>query len=191
MPRGGHNRKPRKTKILQGTFRDDRNPAREPEPPVVPKLPAPPASMNHWACGLWREIVGDLKDQGLLTTLDLASLQLLCEAFGDFEEAKQALFYPVNPRTGKRVRRTLEQYLSGIEPWVRAAELKKMTTADLSVLRRNSQTAPELTQRNRAYALFKSYLTEFGLSPASRNRISVPKPKESDEDPVEKMLNEA
>ena len=191
MPRGGHNRKPRKTKILQGTFRDDRNPEKEPAPPVVAELPPPPASMNHWACGLWRELVGDLKEQGLLTALDLASLQLLCEAFGDFEEAKQALFYPVNPRTGKRVRRSLEQYLSGIEPYMRAAELKKMDTADLSVLRRNSQTAPELAQRNRAYALFKSYLTEFGLSPASRNRISVPKPKESDEDPVEKMLNEA
>ena len=165
---GGRPRKPRQAKIIQGTFRKDRNPGREPTPPVVPQVPKPPAGMNRWARRLWKEMAPELVEQDLLTTLDLAVLYLCCEAYGDYEEAKQAIFRPVDPKTGKRVRRSLQQYLQG----------------------RNSQTAPELAQKNRAWAIFKSYMTEFGLSPASRNRIHLPAKKEAGQDPMEKLLNE-
>ena len=180
---GGRPRKPRKTKIIQGTFRKDRNPGREPSPPIVSATPKPPRGMNRWARRLWKSMAPDLVEQQLLTAIDVATLQMTCEAYGDYEEAKQAIFHPVDPRTGKRVRRSLEQYLSGIDPWMDVSLISPL-------LRRNSQTAPELTQRNRAWAIFKSYLTEFGLSPASRNRIHVSAPKETGQDPMEKLLNE-
>lgn len=189
MPRGGHNRKSRRAKIIQGTFRKDRNPPREPTPPPVVAPPAPPDGMNRWARKLWKSIVNELIEQELLTTLDLASLQLTCEAYGDYEEAKQSLFYPKNPFTRKRVHRTMEQYLSGIDPWIHAKDTKKLSLMDLALMRRNSQTAPELAQRNRAWAVYKAYLTEFGLSPASRNRINLPKKKEPGQDPMEKLLS--
>ena len=186
MP-AGRPRKPRQAKILQGTFRNDRNPGREPAPPPVVALPKPPPGLNRWARRLWKDLVGELVDQQLLSTVDLAALQLTCETYGDFEEAKQAIYRPADPRTGKRTRRSLEQYLSGIDPWM---DIRKLSPLNLMGLRRNSQTAPELAQKNRAYSLYKSYLTEFGLSPASRNRIHLPEPKEPGQDPMERLLNE-
>jgi len=187
MARGGQNRKPRRTKIIQGTFRKDRNPGREPAPPVVSAVPKPPRGMNRWARRLWKNMAQDLVEQQLLTSIDVAALQLTCEAYGDYEEAKQTIFRPADPRTGKRVHRSLEQYLSGIDPWM---DISILDTVTIIGLRRNSQTAPELTQRNKAWAIFKSYLTEFGLSPASRNRIHVPEPKGAGQDPMEKLLSE-
>lgn len=184
MP-GGRPRKPRRTKIIQGTFRKDRNPGREPAPPIMPEV-KPPSGMNHWARRLWKDLIHDLVEQQLLTSIDVAALQLTCDAYGDYKETGRAIFRPVNPLTGKRVRRTLEQYLSGIDPWMAVETLSPL---DLMGLRRNSQTAPELAQRNRAWTIFKAYMTEFGLSPASRNRINVPGPKETGEDPMEKLLH--
>jgi len=187
MP-GGRPRKPRNTKIIQGTFRKDRNPGREPTPPIMPIIPKPPPGMNRWARRLWKDLVQDLVDQQLLSSVDLAALQLTCEAYGDYEESKQAIFRPLDPRTGRRTRRSLEQYLSGIDPWM---DIEKLSPLNLIGLRRNSQTAPELTQRNRAWRMFKAYMIEFGLSPASRNRINLPTSKEPGQDPMEKILNEA
>ena len=185
---GGRPRKPRQAKIIQGTFRKDRNPGREPTPPVVPQVPKPPAGMNRWARRLWKEMAPDLVEQDLLTTLDLAALYLCCEAYGDYEEAKQAIFRPMDPKTGKRVRRNLAQYLSGIDPWM---SIEMLSPLNLMGLRRNSQTAPELAERNRAWTVFKAYMTEFGLSPASRNRIHLPGPKEAGQDPMEKLIHGA
>ena len=184
MPRGGNNRKSRQLKIVHGTFRKDRNPAREPEPRSVAAIPKPPAGMNRWARKLWKSLAAELVDLMILTNVDLASLQLLCEAYGDYEEAKQALFRPVNPFTGKRMRRSLEQYLSGMDPWL---PVKDIEPKDLIGMRRNSQTAPELAQRNKAWAIYKSYMIEFGLSPASRNRISLPEPTDGEEDKMERL----
>ncbi len=188
MPRGGQNRKPRKAKIIQGTFRKDRNPAREPTPPPVSTAPKPPPGMNRWARRLWKSLARELTDQELLTSVDLATLELLCAAYGDWKEAEQALFRPTNPLTGKRERRSMEQYLSGRDTWIKVDEL----TADVVVsMRRNSQTAPELVARNRAYAIYRTYMAEFGLSPASRNRINLPAAREPGQDPMEKLLDEA
>lgn len=185
MPRGGHNRKPRRAKIIQGTFRKDRNPGREPSPSPVPAAPKPPAGMNLWARRLWKRLAQDLAEQQLLTTVDAAALQLTCEAYGLYEEAKQAIYRPLNPLTGKRERRTLEQYLSGIDPWMDASRLEVKILAEL---RRNSQTAPELAAMNRGWTVFRSYMTGFGLDPASRNRIHLPEPKGAGEDPMEELL---
>ena len=166
MPRGGQNRKPRQAKIIQGTFRTDRNPGREPTPPVVLTLPKPPAGMNRWARRLWKNLVQDLVDQQLLTSVDLTTLELTCEAYGQYKEAKEAVFRPLDPNTGRRARLSLAEYMRG----------------------RNSQTMPEYTAMTKAFAIYKSYLTEFGLSPASRNRIHLPVRKEAGEDPMERLL---
>lgn len=165
---GGRPRKPRQTKIIQGNFRKDRNPGNEPAPPVLLAIPKPPAGMNRWARRLWKDLVEELKEQQLVTSIDLATLELCCDAYGMYREAKDAIYRPRRPKTGKRYRRTLAEYLAG----------------------RNSQTTPEMTAMKSGWQLYKGYLTEFGLSPASRNRIHVPAPKEPGQDPMEKLLNE-
>lgn len=165
----GRPRKPRQKKIIQGTFRKDRNPGNEPSPSVLLTVPKPPAGMNRWARRLWKDLIAELMEQQLVTTIDLATLELCCEAYGMYREAKDAVFHPRNLETGKRVRRSLAEYLRG----------------------RNSQTMPELTTMKNGWQLYKAYMAEFGLSPASRNRIHIPGPREAGQDPMEKILNEA
>jgi len=105
-----------------------------------------------------------LVDQGLLTVLDLGTLELCCAAYALYQEAADVIY---RPRRGKT--QTLAQYLAG----------------------RNSQTCLELTTMRGAWQTYKSYLTEFGLSPASRGRINIKPSKNASEDPMEKLLNEA
>ena len=166
---GGRPRKPRQAKIIQGTFRKDRNPGREPMPSVLPTAPKPPAGMNRWARRFWKELISELMDQNLVTKIDLVTLEMCCDAYGMYREAKDAIFHPRDAKTGKRLRRTLSQYLVG----------------------KNSQTMPEMTTMKTGWQLYKVYMIEFGLSPASRNRIHLPGPKEAGQDPMEKILNEA
>jgi len=134
---------------------------------------------------LWKEIAPELVHVEMLRVVDMATLMLACDAFGQYQEAKQAIYRPMNPITGKRVRRSLEQYLSGLDPWI---DIASMDPVELYRLRRNSQTAPELAVMKSAWATYKGYMAEFGLSPAARNRISVPVPEEKS-DPMEDLLN--
>ena len=103
-----------------------------------------------------------------MTEVDWPMLELLCAAYSQYREAYDAVYHPVDPETGKRNKRTLDEYMRG----------------------RNSQTMPEYQAMKTAYQTYKSYAAEFGLSPASRNRIELPERKD-EEDPMERLLNEA
>lgn len=180
------NRKlPRQTKIIRGTFRPARNPEQEPEPTVLYETPKPPPGMNRWAKRMWKRVVDELVNTKVLTEVDVEGLQLACEAYGEYEEAKQAIYKPVNPLTGKRCRRTMEQYLSGLDPWIDVAELEPL---EFSKLRRNSQTAMEMIVMRGARQAFKSLVGEYGLTPVSRNRIDVGERSEK-VDPMEEIIN--
>lgn len=168
MGSGGHNRKPRKTKIIRGTFRNDRNPKNEPEPEPVSQVPKPPSHLSLYAKRLWKSLAPELMDKGILTVVDLAALEICCAAYGEYRQAYDAVYRPRDPKTGRIVKRTLTQYMAG----------------------QNSQTTPEYTAMRQAWTAFKSYLMEFGLTPASRNRIELPEPEEPEKDPVERMFNE-
>lgn len=165
--KGGHNRKPRSAKIIQGTFRQDRNPQHEPKPAAIEVIPRPPSHLNKYAKRLWKQLAPHLVDQGLLTELDVFTLELLCDSYGLYMDARDAIFRPVDPETGKRTRRTFAQYMEG----------------------RNSHTAPEAMILKTAFNEYKALAAEFGLGPASRNRIDIPAPPENEVDPMEELLN--
>jgi P27 family predicted phage terminase small subunit len=87
----GRPRKPTKQKILQGTFRKHRSAANEPDPPVVDRVPAPPRHLSLEARKLWKHLARRLKDQGLLTALDLPSLEILVFNWGLYQELRKAI----------------------------------------------------------------------------------------------------
>jgi P27 family predicted phage terminase small subunit len=169
MGKGGHNKKPTQAKIIQGTFRKDRAPAKEPKPEKVSNVPKPPAYLSKYAKKVWKDLAEELVEKGILTVVDLPALEACCEAYGQYRLAFEAVFRPVDPETGKKGKRTLARYMKG----------------------RNSQTMPEYTAMNKAWATFKSFLTEFGLTPASRTKLEIAEPKGKGEDPMEKLWNEA
>ncbi len=97
MSKGGHNRKPSKSKIIQGTFQKDRNPKNELEPEVVCSDPKRPSHLNRYAKKLWKSLVAELVEKGILTVVDQAALEVCCVAFGEFCQAYDAVYRPRDP----------------------------------------------------------------------------------------------
>lgn len=84
MSKGGHNKKPTRLKILEGTFRKDRA-VNEPRPaPVAPKCPS---WLPREGKRKWRELAPKLERLGLLTELDGEELAALCQHWAIMVEA--------------------------------------------------------------------------------------------------------
>ena len=161
-------RKPTKLKLIHGTFRKDRAPANEPEPEKVTDIPRPPSYLDKYAKKLWKSLAGELVEKGILTVVDIPALEITCELYGQYRLAHEAVFCPVDPETGKKVKRSLAEYMEG----------------------RNSQTMPEHIAMTKAFSMFRAYLIEFGLTPASRSRLDVPKIPEDKEDLMKRLYDE-
>ena len=160
MSRGGNNRKPRTAKIIQGTFRKDRNPRKEPTPTLMAGPPKPPSGLNRWARREWKRLAAELHDQELLSVVDLPALEIACAAYGVYRECFE------------RIRKNYH----GLGEY-------------LDVPGENSHTRPLFSAARHGWAAYKSYLVEFGLSPVSRNRVEVSARKQG-QDPMERLLNE-
>jgi P27 family predicted phage terminase small subunit len=158
----GNPRLPRETKIIRGTFRKHREPTHTPDPTRINEIPAPPAHLRPYAKQEWKRVAAELVGEGMLTVLDLATLEICCAAYALYREAENAIYRPKKGRT-----QTLAQYLNG----------------------RNSQTMPELSTMRGAWQTYRSYLTEFGLAPASRGRISVKPSFSGEKDPMQELLD--
>jgi P27 family predicted phage terminase small subunit len=155
-------RKPSGRKIIEGTFRKDRNPEHEPEPEKVEEVPNPPSYLGHFAKALWKKLAGEMVRAGILTTVDIPALEMLCASYEEYREARDAVY---TTQQGKP--RTLRKYMRG----------------------KNSQTMPEYNAMKNAFATYKSFMVEFGLSPASRNRIEV-KPRKGEKDKDEEEMKD-
>lgn len=154
-------RAPRQLKIVRGTFRKDRNPAQEPEPTKVAHVPSAPAYLGRHAKAHWKKIASELVRAGVLTTVDLGALEILCSAYGEFREAYEAVY--TDARGNER---SFREYMRG----------------------RNSQTMPEYNAMKAAKAEYKAYATEFGITPSSRNRLELKPKKGETQDPMEALL---
>ncbi len=161
-------RKSKKEKILAGTFRKDRNHANEPNIPPTKNSKKPPVFLNKFGKKFWKETVEELVDSGILTEVDWTAFSLCCESFGMFMEAREALYRPVDPDTGKKGKRTLAEYLDG----------------------RNTQTSMELTTMNKAKEQFLKYANVLGLHPVARTHLNVLSPGGKELDPMEEMWHE-
>jgi len=169
----GRKKTPTKAKIIHGTFRKDRAPKNEPEPTPVPEIPKPPSSLLSSAGRkMWRSLAEELFDKGLLTVVDLGALEACCDAYGTIIECNRAIYKMIEVEqpdgTIKKRRRTLAEYLDG----------------------RNYRTMPEVATKFKAYQTYKSYLTEFGLTPAARARIDLPDTPEKKAEPMEMLERE-
>jgi P27 family predicted phage terminase small subunit len=162
-------RKPTQTKIIHGTFRKDRAPKNEPQPEKVREIPRPPSYLSKYAKKAWKALAGELVEKGILTVIDSLAMEVCCEAYGQYRLAYEAVFRPVDPETGKRMKQTLAEYMKD----------------------RNSQTMPEYTAMTKAWGTFKSYLIEFGMTPAARTKLDITDKKGEETDPMERLFHEA
>ncbi len=149
---------PKPTQLRLVTGNAGRRPLnkREPQPkagiPSVPKHLSPAAKME------WRRISRALAALDLLTGVDRAALAAYCQAWADWIEAEAQL-----SKFGKVVESPYK---------TETRTLKSGTVVEKSSGGYPMQN-PYLAIRNRALWFMHRFLTEFGMTPASRSRISV------------------
>jgi len=158
-------RVPTQLKVIRGTYRRNEAPANEPKPDMLKSAPKPPSHLNKWAKKMWMDLAGRLLALGMLTELDLYTLEVLCEQYGIYRELKDAITHLDIP--GGRRKITIAKYLAG----------------------QNSQTIPEYAAMRAAFERYTALLKEFGLSPASRSRMDIPREPPQAVDPMEDLLN--
>lgn len=147
--------KPTALKKIEGTYRKDRVAKNELTPTIAIGV-EPPESLNEWGVQLWNQVTADYCKIGLITSVDLASLTAVCIEWGRYCEANDII---------------QAQGLQIEEPvYSQKGELVGTRTVTNTMVKVASDS-------------FKNYTRmciEFGLTPASRVKISVPEKVSND-----------
>lgn len=139
----GAPRKPTRIKLLQGTTRADRANPNEPKPPPATPNEAPPVWLTGQSRRWWRRIRPLLVRMQVMTGADPVALALMCDALADYMAARAIV---------EREGATYE------------------THSDIGVMQRQR---PEVQMAADAWRRAKLMMTEFGLTPASRAKVSA------------------
>lgn len=146
---GGANRKPTVMKIMEGTYRADRAMPNEPKPEVINIPPPMPEGLNEIAQKEWEKMTLELSKIGMLTTVDTSQLAMYCNEVGNYWECE-------------RLRRGVVAEDESDEAQESASKFYKNYF--------------DMAQKHLKAA--KDIAIQFGLTPASRTRISIPKKDE-------------
>ena len=134
-----------------------KRPLNESEPKPKPTVPKCPAWLGPIAKKEWKRVVPELERLGLLTCVDGAALEGYCESYGKWVE--------------------MTQFLKKFE---KQGYMFKTPSGYM-------QQLPQVSMAQRYLAAVKSFCTEFGLTPSSRARMTLPGQADED-DPMEEFL---
>lgn len=146
--------KPTALKQIEGTYRKDRAVSNEVQPTIEVNLTAP-ADLNEWGAKYWADIMSEYGKIGLVTKVDVGALHSLCYWFGLMNEAADIVS------------------AKGLE-----VEVEKVTPKGESYT--VTETNPMIAVADKAFKNYLAMCREFGLTPASRTRISAPDQSEND-----------
>ena len=95
-------RKPKSLKVLQSTYRKDREEKEQPNYNGLKEIPKPASWVNTTGKRVFRNIIKDLAESGLLVELDLSSLNAACNEFGKYIEYEKLIKKEGIKETGTR-----------------------------------------------------------------------------------------
>jgi len=127
------------------------------EPKPTAGIPPVPDHLSDEDKTEWFRVAAELNAVGLLTQVDRAALAAYCQAWADWVEAEEQL-----RRYGKMVK-------SPVKSVTRRSGGAEVTETSGGF----PMQSPFLPIRNRALEIMHKFLTEFGMTPAARSRISV------------------
>ena len=142
MPRG---RKPTPSQILElkGSFQKNPQRRRLNEPQASATAPRCPAHLDAIAKAEWKKICTVLKDLGVLSKADRASIELYCQTYSQWRDACEKV----------------SRHGSVLQVKTRSGIIPKRNPFDI-IRERNAVVCTRL-------------LVEFGLTPSARSRIEV------------------
>lgn len=172
MGRRGPPPKPTALKILTGNPGKRALNKREPQPPR--SAPKCPTWLSKEAKREWRFIVPILDKLNVLTEIDGAALAMYCTAFANAVEATRIL-----NAEGLQIK----------TPWVNKAGFVIVGPDGRTPVGFDVVVHPMLRVQRESSASAKQFLTEFGLTPASRSRLQVPTAASDEVDPLQELIN--
>ena len=139
----GRPKTPTVLKVVKGTQRKDRANPSEPKPKAATKDEAPPDWLSLAATPWWHRVRPLLLQMKVLTQADPVALGLLCDALAEYVAARDAVV------AGGPTYEVESKFGLTIRP------------------------RPEVAMAQDAWRRAKLMLTEFGLTPASRAKVSA------------------
>ena len=160
MAKSGPPPKPTRLKILNGNPGKRKINKREPIP--APGIPTCPTWLSAEAKVEWRRIVPRLSELQLLTRMDRAAFAAYCQAWAELREATRIL---------EAEGRVLDEKVWG----------RPDKEGDREDLGTKKKLHPAVKMQRDAFTRVKQFLSEFGLTPASRSRFEAPQQEDVDE----------
>lgn len=151
---GGRPRIPRELKELHGSLNATRDKELPIKGTIVIGLEAP-SDLNEWGQRYWLDIMEEYQRLGIITRVDVGALHSVCYWYGLMNEAADIVS------------------AKGLE-----VEVEKVTPKGESYT--VTETNPMIAVADKAFKNYIAMCREFGLTPASRTRISAPDQKEGD-----------
>lgn len=151
---GGRPRIPRELKELHGSLNATRDKELPIKGTIVIGLEAP-SDLNEWGQRYWLDIMEEYQRLGIITRVDVGALHSVCYWFGLMNEAADIVS------------------AKGLE-----VEVEKVTPKGESYT--VTETNPMIAVADKAFKNYIAMCREFGLTPASRTRISAPDQKDGD-----------
>lgn len=169
---GGHNAKTVKAHKLQGTYQKVRHDGiKNPEPTAG--IPRPPKKLDGDAAEEWDRMIERLADCKTLAKVDAGALYQYCRLFAETEAIMVAQL-----ETAATID-LLEENLQGPKE-----ERENLLQVAQEITKLRQLEARYITQIRQGRMAQRVYLTEFGLTPASRGRVKVTDPGgKKNEDP--------
>jgi P27 family predicted phage terminase small subunit len=130
--------------------------ARNNEPKPIPIAPIVPDHISEYGKIMWKELVPKLEKLGLMTNIDGYAFEAACTQYGIYREAienvnKKGVMIPDYEMVSEQVE----------GKW----KSKKKKVGD--------KANPSIKVANDALTQFRQFCIEFGLTPASRSKLSI------------------
>lgn len=151
-------RRPKPTKLKLVTGNPGKRKLNDKEPKPAREIPSPPSHLTEWGKTAWGRLTVLLDGMGILTVADTMALERLCDLYAEILHLRQLI--DIEGRT----------YTT------------KTQMGDFLI-----KANPAVSMLADADRRFKSYLVEFGLTPAARTKVQVNGGEEED-DPLNQFF---
>lgn len=171
-------RRPTPTELKKLAGNPGHRPLNDAEPQPMRGIPEMPKGLRPAARREWNRIAPALEQLGVLSRIDGKALAMYCDCYADWEEAQRdcvknglVLDTPIIDR-----KTNLPIFLTDHKASCEASEESSKCSCPVRVLMQRKEN-PAFTVKQKAMKTMKSFLIEFGLTPASRCKLKVEAPK--------------
>lgn len=162
-------RLPTATKKLTGNRSKKPLPKNEPQPDLGTAPPTPPAYLDEVAAAEWNRLARQLWLNGILGLEDWTAFAGYCEAFSDWMRYNEMI------AAQSRKARLASEAALAFDGEAESVLLPEYDGRVVGTSNGNLIQSPIINLRNTARRDCLKFASEFGLTPSSRSKVSVPR----------------